>query len=215
MARILIGGKSHRAGFHAQTHQLFHLGNFFRRRLPLHGVFTHDVMAHGDMADQRRRVDPQARAERLQILRRRRPLPRHARFEHAPADRLDADKTFHHRVAIFHPRRGETQAAVADHHGCHAVETRRRAHGIPKKLRVQMGVRIDKTRRHRQAAEVERALGAGVESPDVDDLAVGNANIAMEARQPRAVINPSAFKQKIVHRALLISFASQLSCAHP
>ena len=75
-----------------------------------------------------------------------------------------------------------------------------------------MRMRIDETRRHRQPVNVQRALGATVDTSGLDDLAVGDGNIAMVTRQPRAVVNPPALDQKIVHCALLISFASQLIC---
>ena len=55
MARILIGGKTDGAGFHALAHELLHFGISSGVACALHRGFAHDVMAHGDVPDQRAR----------------------------------------------------------------------------------------------------------------------------------------------------------------
>jgi hypothetical protein len=124
VARILIGGKPHRAGFHALAHQLFHLGDFFRRRFSLHRLLAHDVVAHGDMSDQSGGVNAETGAEGAEIFAGRGPLPFHAFFENATADRFNAHKAFDHRLAIFRLGGREAQTAVADHHRSDAVKAR-------------------------------------------------------------------------------------------
>ena len=146
MTRILIGGETDGAGFHALAHELLHPDDFFRRRLAFHGVFAHHVMTHSNMADQRRRVDTQPGAENVTILARGSPFPLNAFFEHTPADRFDAHEAFDHRLAILRFRRRQAQSAIAEHRRRHAVEARRCAERIPKQLSVEMGVWIDEAR---------------------------------------------------------------------
>ncbi len=124
MARILIGGKADGAGFHALAHQLLHLGDFFRCRLALHRVLSHDVVTHGDMPDQRGGIDAEPAAERAEILAGRRPLPLHAFLEHAAADRFHPHKALDHRIAVFRFGGCQTQTAIAEDHRSHAVKAR-------------------------------------------------------------------------------------------
>jgi hypothetical protein len=66
-----------------------------------------------------------------------------------------------------------------------------------------MGVRIDKARRDGQAVDVKRSLRAAIQSSDFGDLAVDYRKVSVITRQPRAVIDSTALKQKIVHGILL------------
>src|SRR5688572_2570633 len=66
-----------------------------------------------------------------------------------------------------------------------------------------MRVRIDEAGSDRQAVNLKRAFGRAAQAPDFDNLAVGQSDIGVIARQPGAVVNSAALKHEIVHGVLL------------
>ena len=77
---------------------------------------------------------------------------------------------------------------------------------IPVELGVVVGVQVDGTRRDNQPAGVQHPTAvAGLEPPDLSDLAVLDTNIGAVARNPASVNNRAAFYQcvKLCHDSLL------------
>ena len=73
--------------------------------------------------------------------------------------------------------RRQRQPAVAHHHRGNAVLRLAGAVGIPEHLRIQMGMVVDKTRRHRQAVGVDGARRAIFEPSHFGDFAVFHPDV--------------------------------------
>ena len=102
--------------------------------------------------------------------------------------------------SIAVPDRREGQAAVAHHHGGHAVLRLAGAVGVPEQLRVEMGVMVDEARRHRQALGVDRFRSAVFELAHFDDLAALHPDIGHIGRQTGTVNHtPTANHEIISH----------------
>src|SRR5262245_28854869 len=76
---------------------------------------------------------------------------------------------------------------------------RTRSQTIPPNLRIEVSVKINDPRRHGQAADVEHAVGSGLDTADLLNLAITDRDVAEERRQTRAVVNPSASKDHFIH----------------
>ena len=88
--------------------------------------------------------------------------------------------------------RRDAEAAVADHHGGHAMPRRDAQHAVPQDLRVVVRVDVDEARRDDLALGVDGRRGRPVGLAQRDDLAVLDADVADEARLARAVDDRAA-----------------------
>src|SRR5919109_3194346 len=66
-----------------------------------------------------------------------------------------------------------------------------------------MGVWIDEPRSHRQAIDIQRALGIAIQPANFNDLPASNADVAIDARHAGAVVDSPPFEYEFVHFALL------------
>ena len=67
-----------------------------------------------------------------------------------------------------------------------------------------MGVKVDETRRNRQAVGVHHPLGAAADSTGLDDAAILHRHIAKIGRQAAAVVNATAFDENVVSHEFLL-----------
>ncbi len=149
MVRSLRRRESDRAGFDALAHEPAHRVYFFGSRRTLGGFFTHHVHAHGCVPDQRRHVDAGlATLDGVEVLGEglegpvfAEPLP-----EDVEIHALDVLQGAQDQVAVLRAGRRDPEAAVAHHHGGHAVPGRDREHAVPHHLGVVMGMEIDEAR---------------------------------------------------------------------
>ena len=118
-------------------------------------------------------------------------LTRHGFYAHEGADQ---------RVAALRFARRECETAVAGDDGGDAVFVRCRRERIPPKLRVEVGVKIDDTRSDGETADIEDAIGGGIDPANLFDPPIADRHIAEKRRHTRAVVNASAFENQIVHK---------------
>src|SRR4030095_3275745 len=117
--------------------------------------------------------------------------------EHTAANRLDANEAFDHGLAVLGLRRRQTLTTLADHDRRDTVQAGRGAQRIPKQLSVEMGVRINKTRRQGQAIHIQRLFCAAGYRSDLHDLPTRDGHITVKTWHARAVINPSTFNNEV------------------
>ena len=197
------GAKAERAVIHRLADQPLHRRQFFRGGLDaLVGGFAHHIAADAGMADQRADVDAAALAERIEIVADRFPGHIDPGLQHRQRDLLGVGEEFEIPLAVAGPHRRDDLAALADDDRRVAVMHPRAAIGVPHRLRVEMGVMVDKARRDDAPRRIDRPLGGGaVRLADPDDLAVLHGHIGLECRLAGAVNDASVPDQKIVgHR---------------
>ena len=113
------------------------------------------------------------------------PVPRHALAHHQLGDVLDAFHDLDQRVAVLRPAGREADAAIAHHHGGHAVARGRREALVPGRLPVIVGVDVDEARRDGQA------LGVDLLAPGAGNAADGgDAAVLARRHRPRAAGRP-------------------------
>ena len=95
--------------------------------------------------------------------------------------------------------RREADAAVSDHHRGHAEPAPDRAVGVPKDLRIEVGVEGDDARSADQVACLENTprLRFG-HTPDLSEAASRNRHVAREARRTLPVDDGSTLEKKTV-----------------
>src|SRR5439155_10813636 len=105
-------------------------------------------------------------------------------------------------LAIAGPDRGDDLAALADDDRGVAVVHPRAAIRVPDRLRIEMGMMVDKPGRHDAPLGVDRPLGgsAGIFA-DPDDLAVLYRHIRGKCRLARAVDNAPVLDQQIIRHS--------------
>ena len=72
---------------------------------------------------------------------------------------FDAGQQSHHVVGVDLVQRGYGKAAVAGHHGRHAMEGRRREEGIPEDLSVEVRVHVDESGTQHQSCSIDMPPG--------------------------------------------------------
>ena len=187
MAVVAVGRHAQGAAFHGIEHQALHLLHFRAGGLALHRFFAHGMMAHGDMTDQAADVDADLAFEVVEILAVAMPVPFDALFERDARDRFDAHEAFDDGVFDTLPDRRQGQPAVAHHHRGHAVLRLAGAVGVPKHLRVEMGMMVDESRRNREAAGIDSFGRSLFDLADFGNLAVLNPDIGNIRRQARPI----------------------------
>jgi hypothetical protein len=126
------------------------------------------------------------------------PRPVHSFVEGLDGDLLQEMENGRHRRAIHGSAGGDGDRAVARDHGGDTMQHRRQPVGIPTQLRVEVGVRVDEARGHDTAAGIDRLRGQEpVETPDIDDHAIGHCDIPTEPGQARAVNDQAILDQEI------------------
>ena len=197
------GAKAERAVIHRLADQPLHRRHFFRGGLDaLVGGFAHHIAADAGMADQRADIDAALFAERIEIIADRLPGHIDPGLQHRQRDLLGVGEKFEIPLAVAGTHRRDHLAALADDDRGVAVMHPGAAIGVPYRLRVEMGVVVDKARRDDAPRGIDRPLGGGaVRLADADDLAVLHGHIGLECRLAGAVDDASVPDQKIVgHR---------------
>ena len=177
MAVVAVGRHAQGAAFHGIEHQALHLLHFCAGGLALHRFFAHGMMAHGDMTDQAADVDADLAFEVVEILAVAMPVPFDALIKGDARDRFDTHETFDDGIFDALPDRRQGQPAVAHHHRGHAMLWLASAVGIPKHLRVEMSMMIDKPRRNRETAGIDRFRCTLFDLADFGNLAVLDPDI--------------------------------------
>ena len=125
-------------------------------------------------------VHRDAAVEAVEVLAKRRPVPRHACVKCREWDALDARHQSHEIVAAR--ERGEREPAIAAEHGRHSVEARRCRCGIPEQLRVVVRVHIDHAGADDETCHIDRASRRVGEATDVDDQPVVDGDVGDASR---------------------------------
>ena len=165
-------------------------------------------LAHHDAADRRvadeeAGVDGERAVEPVEVLGRRRPVPRHTLCERLERHALDAGEHPHQVVAVPRPERRDREPAVAADHGRDAVQRRGRERRVPERLRVVVRVDVDEAGRHRQARRIDglrRLLG---HLADRDDLPVSDADVGTAPRPSRSVDDIATSDHAVEHARTL------------
>ena len=109
----------------------------------------------------------------------RNPVPGHALFHRVVGDGLVASHAQHGPVLVLDAGGGETEPAIAQGNGRHAVPPGQCAVGVPEYLGVVVGVKVNETRGHDQALGVQFTVrGAAVKTADLDDSPVFDGDVA-------------------------------------
>jgi hypothetical protein len=87
--------------------------------------------------------------------------------------------------------RSQRQTTIAEDDCGNTMFVRGGAQRVPPDLSVEMSVKVDNARRHRQTVDIQYAPSLLVDSPDGDDPSVANRQIRNERGHPRTVVNPS------------------------
>src|SRR5262245_58614236 len=144
------------------------------------------------MANQRRHVETERSAtERIQVLSVGRPFPGNAGFQRISRHGFDPYEVADERIATSRLARSQRQSAIAEDDSGNTMLVRGGAQRVPPDLSVEMSVKIDNARRHRQTVDVQYARGRLVDSSYCDDPPVANRQIRNERRHPGPVVNPS------------------------
>src|SRR5262249_35706465 len=96
--------------------------------------------------------------------------------------------------------------AVTDGHRGHAMPATDRAIRIPVQLRIIVSVQINKPRRNHETGGVQHfGCIAGIQAPNLGDLAVLYANVRLVPCHPRAIDHCPAFNNSVElrHKTLL------------
>ena len=130
------------------------------------------------------------------------PLPGQSCRQHRVRDFLDPFHQVHQGLAMMLLHRRETDAAIAEHHGGHAMPARGRQQRIPHRLAVVMRMHVDPAGRHHQPIGIDLAPGRSLLAADRGDLAVGNGNVAAKGSPAGAIHDRSATNNDVVHANL-------------
>ena len=192
-------GEAERAGIDRLADQLGDLGGLLRRRRPLHRGLAHDVVA------ERRQRRDEGEVERDGLRRAAASMNSGKVSQSQVMPLFSTSKgmpsTFtrsHGDLARLGLAGRDADAAVAHHHGGHAVPRRGRDRAVPADLRIVVGVRIDEARRDDQAVGVDGALGAFRHLADFGHLAVGDRDIGLVSLGARAVDHDAVLDDEIV-----------------
>ncbi len=200
MALVARHRQAERARLHAVAHEVLHLLDLGVGGGALLAFVAHHVIAHRGVADQIADIDAQVMIELVEILRHRFP----AEFEgaqHLHRDRFDIGEELRQPLLLALAHRRQGQRAIAEDHRGGAVVAGKRAQRVPGDLRVVMAMIVDKAGGDDAAGGVDRALGRAAQLADLGDLAVFDADVALERRHARAVDDAPVLDQQIIrHR---------------
>src|SRR5437763_225971 len=150
------------------------------------------------MADQRADIDAAALAERGQVIADRLPAHIDPGLQHRQGDLFGVREEFEIPLAVARPHRRDDLAALADDDRGMTVMHPRAAIGVPHRLRVEMGVMVDKTRRDDPPGGIDRALGGrAVVFADPDDPAVLDRDIGLKRRLAGTVDHAPVLNEQI------------------
>ena len=190
-----LDGEAAGASVHRLVQQPLHLAAFRGGgRARLRRLHAHDVGQQRRDRHIAHAIDALGNAGQVvKPLRKRLPIPRHARLHGGERNLLGARHHQERTVAVRRLHGREAETAVAEHHGGDAVPARNGAIGVPVNLRVVVGVQVHEPGRHDEARGVEfpgsRSRG---NSPDFHHFASPDAHIGAQPRQAGAVNDGSA-----------------------
>ena len=134
------------------------------------------------------------------------PAPRDALGERSAGNVLDTLHQTDQPILFTRPHRREADTAVARDDGGHPMTARRLQQAVPADLPVVMGVYVHEPRRDDLSSRIDRlgriALQRRVPrpaAPNLDDLAVLDADVRCESIRAGAVDNGSACDLEVEH----------------
>ena len=197
------GAQPDGAGRQRFVEQRRHLREFVGRRLALGACIAHHhgaqrrVRAEG--GDVGRDATP---GDEVEVAREIVELPVDALAQRVERHRLDLGEIPEQRVARGRRRRGNAEAAIADHHRRDAQRRRRRGRGIPGELRVVMGVDVDHAGRQHQARRVHRLARRPEIAADGGDAPVLHRDVHLAHRIAEPVGHVGIDDDQIEHAIL-------------
>src|SRR5439155_62367 len=174
--------------------------------LTIGALLAHRVEPHRGVADERADVHRQLLPNRAHVLGERFPVPRHARAEHVHRDRFDVGEHPGEPLARFLLYRRERQRAVTDDDGGRAVVAGVGAERIPQHLGVVVAVVVHEARRDDPPVGLDDLACSAAQATELDDLAAGYPDIAVEGGAAGAVDDASVLDQQVVGHAALLSW---------
>ena len=197
MALLARDREAERPGLHAVADDILHRLDLVVGGAGLLALVAHHVMTNRRVADQVADIDAEAFIEMVHVLAGRFPIEID-RPQHVHRDRFDIGQELGQPLLGALAHRRQRQRAIAEDHGGGAVLGRKGAQRVPGDLRVVMAVIVDKAGGDGAARGVDGLLGRAAQLADLDDLAVLDADIALERRHARAIDNEPVFDQQII-----------------
>ncbi len=185
------------------SEQALHLVLLAGRRMPARRILAHHDPPDRRVSDEEPRVHRELVLEPIEVLRRRRPVPRHALRERFEGHALDPCEHPHQVVAVLGAERRDREPAVASDHRGDAVQRRGRQRRVPERLRVVVRVDVDEARRDREARRIDGLFGRLGHLADRDDLTVPDADVGAAPRPPRSVDDLATSDHTVEHARTL------------
>ncbi len=195
------GGEAEGAGADGLEHNGAHgLDVLGRGRLVAGAPLAHDVGPHRRVRDLGADVDrPAPLLERVEILGEGLPLPLDPLGQRRAGDVLDALHEADEPVVAVGLGRREPDAAVAHDERRDAVPRRRGELGVPGDLAVVVGVDVDPSRGHQEAAGLDDLGGTALDRAHVGDAAGIDRDIGCTCRRAGSVDECPALDDQVVH----------------
>ena len=192
---------------HRVVGELHHRRDLLVRRDGVGGRVTHDDAPQRRMAHEEAGVHAQASLEPVEELAEGAPVPCGPALERRQRNAFDAGHHAHHVVDIAPMDLGDAEGcdrepAVAPEHRCHPVQRRRRAIGIPQRLRVVVRVHVDEPGRHDLPGHIDGSHRGVVDVPDRDDAPVTDADVGAPPGCAGAVDHIATGEHQIEHHLL-------------
>ena len=105
MPRVPVDGEAQGTCAHGQPHFSLHAAKLPGRRLPLAGRVSHDVLAHGVVANQAADVDADSSLHAVEVVAEGLPVPWDPSLQRRPRDPFNADERLDRRVVVLRPAR--------------------------------------------------------------------------------------------------------------
>ena len=197
--------EAQRAGIHAVADQPLHRGNFVGRGFgPFRGGLTHHIAADPGMTNQGADIAAAALAKCIHVFGDQFPGEVDPLAHDAERDRLGFGEKFEIPVMVVRARRGDDLTALTDQDRRVAVLHRGTAIRVPQRLRIKMGVVIDKAWGDDPAVSVDRAPGGAIVFADPYNLSFMHRHVCPERRLARAIHDTRILDQQIVRHGFLL-----------
>ena len=165
------------------------------------GVLAHDDASDGRVTDHEPDVGPDLPVQATEVLARRLPAPRHARFERFEGHAFHPGQHFRQVIAGIRSHGGDGEAAIPGDHRGHAVHQGRTEVGIPEHLGVVVGVDVDESGSHDAAIGSDHPVGRVLEGPDANDAPSLYTDVGRPSGCARPVDDSSARDRQVEHRS--------------
>ncbi|MCY1412147.1 hypothetical protein D9M71_275460 [compost metagenome] len=204
-------GETDGAGTHRRSSQLAHARHVLHcGHLQAHGALAHHIEAQRGVGQLRAAIDiAGTRFQRGEKVVEALPLPVQPFVQGDAGNVLDAFHQLDQHFAVALAHRGETDAAVAHHHGGHPMVARRRQAVVPHGLGVVVGVDIDEAGRDQMTAGVDFLHAMAGDLPHLDDAPVPDRHVGAIGLATQPVGNVAATDHQIELRTHATSSADR------